>query len=280
MRTMKKEVSHAFEGIVRSHYKKHGRHTLPWRPPTLKLRGIDAPYKILVSEVMLQQTQVDRVIPKYASFIKRFPTFQALGRAKTADVVREWQGLGYNRRALNLKKAAEVVVQKYNGKLPRDFDALVSLPGVGPYTAGALLSFIWNEPISFIETNIRTVFIHHFFQRKKKVSDVEIENKIVETLDVENPREWYWALMDYGAYLKKTLPNPSRKSAHHVPQKPFKDSYRQLRGNILKLVSQKNVSEKTLFTKIKRKPVEIRDALNTLAKEGFIKRRGKNISLA
>lgn len=168
---------------------------------------------------MLQQTQVDRVIPKYAQFLKTFPNWNALARAPQKKVLRAWQGLGYNRRALFVRRAAQTVVQKYGGALPRDFSALASLPGVGPYTAGALLAFIWNEPMVFIETNIRAVFLHHFFPQKagrlpaQKITDAELLPLITETLDLKNPRVWYWALMDYGAYLKKTLPNPrDRKS--------------------------------------------------------------------
>ena len=228
---------------------------------------------------MLQQTQVDRVVLKYTTFTKKFRNFKDLAHAPTADVLREWQGLGYNRRALNLQRCAKEIVQKYNGKLPSSYVELLSLPGIGPYTAGAVMAFAHNKPIACIETNIRAVFIHHFFSPTKKVSDKELLPLIEQTLDIENPREWYWALMDYGSYLKKTLPNPARQSAHHAKQKPFKNSNRQLRGSILKIVSQKNISEKTLFTNIQRKPIEIRRALTTLEKEGFIKKKGKNISL-
>jgi A/G-specific adenine glycosylase len=277
-----------FQKIVWTYSKKNGR-ALPWRPPTLKLRRdkktLD-PYKVLVSEVMLQQTQVDRVIPKYISFIKKFKNFEQLANTKTSEVIQAWQGLGYNRRALNLQRCAKEVVQKHNGKLPDSYYELISLPGIGPYTAGAIMAFAYNKPVACIETNIRSVFIAHFadLRRLKRESTQMIHDKellplIEQTLDTQNPREWYWALMDYGSYLKKTLPNPSRHSTHHTQQKPFKNSNRQLRGNILKLVSQKNISEKKLFTKIKRKPIEIRSALTALTKEGFIKRSGTNISL-
>lgn len=267
-----------FQKKVWGYYKKHGR-DLPWRPPMLKLRKADSAYKILVSEVMLQQTQVDRVLPKYKAFLKRFPSFRALANAKTADVIREWQGLGYNRRALNLKRAAEIVMREHSGKLPRDFDTLTSLPGVGPYTAGALLTFIWNEPMVFIETNIRTVYLHTFFKNKKHIPDTAIENKIAETLDAKNPREWYYALMDYGAHLKKTLGNQNKRSKHYTKQSAFKGSHRELRGNILKLLAEKPRMEKDIASHTKRKLSDVRATLSTLTKEGFIKKSRTHYTL-
>jgi len=269
----------AFQKKIWSYYKKHGRN-LPWRPPTLKLRGMNISYKILVSEVMLQQTQVDRVIPKYELFVKKFGSFKVLANAKTADVIRAWQGLGYNRRALSLKRAAEIVMREYHGKLPRDFKKLVALPGVGPYTAGALLTFIWNEPMVFIETNIRTVYLHEFFKNKKNVSDTAIENKIAETLDPKNPRGWYYALMDYGAHLKKTLGNQNKRSKHYTKQSVFKGSNRELRGSILKLLAEKSRTEKQITREMKRPQIETRRALEALAAEGFITKRGTQFSLA
>ncbi len=262
-----------FQKIVWKYYKKYGRHTLPWR----KTRD---PYRILVSEIMLQQTQVDRVIPKHKEFLKRFPSFRVLANAKTADVIRTWQGLGYNRRALNLKKAAEVVCKKYGEKLPHDHDVLISLPGVGSYTAGALLAFIWNEPMVFIETNIRTVFIRHFFQKKKNVSDADIENKIIETLDEKNPREWYWALMDYGAHLKKTVGNQNTRSRQYTKQPKFAGSNRQLRGAIISLLAKKSISEKEIIVRTKRKTTDVQRALSALSSEGFVKKCGVKFSLA
>jgi len=225
-----------FRKTVLDFYKKHGRHGLPWRSPSLKFRrtkGELNPYRILVSEVMLQQTQVDRVIPYYKKFLKTFPTSQALADASLGDVLRAWQGLGYNRRAKMLHETAKAITMIYHSKFPREYDALVALPGVGEYTAHAVRVFAFNEPEVLIETNIRTVFIHHFFPRSRSVTDKEIVRYIVQTLDRKNPRVWYAALMDYGAHLKKTVPNPSRKSAHHLRQKPFKGSDREIRGALL-----------------------------------------------
>lgn len=275
----------AFQKKIWSYYKKHGRN-LPWRPPTLKLRGMNISYKILVSEVMLQQTQVDRVIPKYELFVKKFGSFKVLANAKTADVIRAWQGLGYNRRALSLKRAAEIVMREYHGKLPRDFKKLVALPGVGPYTAGALLTFIWNEPMVFIETNIRSVYITHFadvrrLKRKStQIHDKELLPLIEKTLDKKNPREWYYALMDYGAHLKKTLGNQNKRSKHYTKQSVFKGSNRELRGSILKLLAEKSHTEKQIARETGRSQIETRRALEALAAEGFITKRGTTFSLA
>jgi A/G-specific adenine glycosylase len=251
-----------FQKIIRIYYKNHKR-DLPWR----KTRD---PYKIFVSEVMLQQTQAERVIPKYKSFLKKFPTVQALASAKLADVLRQWQGLGYNRRALYLKRAAEKVVKDFGGKFPKDVKTLETLPGVGPATAGDVVIFAWNMPAVVIETNIRSVFIHFFFKGKGKVADKEIMPLVEKTLkgeNAKNPREWYYALFDYGVYLKKTL-NPGRRSAHHIRQSPFKGSYREKRGHILRSVLQTTkLPERSIAKK------EMRKILSGLERDGFIKKR-------
>jgi A/G-specific adenine glycosylase len=183
---------------------------------------------------MLQQTQATRVVPKYEAFLRHFSTARALAEAPLGDVLRAWQGLGYNRRAKYLHEAAKSVMIYHSGRIPRSYEDLRALPGVGDYTARAVRAFAFNEPEVFIETNIRAVFIHHFFPKKKKVSDKELLPYMVASLDRKNPRRWYSALMDYGSYLKQTMPNPSRRSAHHVRQSKFKGSDREIRGAILK----------------------------------------------
>lgn len=224
---MKNTTIPQFRQKVLRHYKKEGRHTLPWR----KTRNA---YRILVSEIMLQQTQVDRVIPKYNAFISRFPTVRVLARAPLADVLTYWSGLGYNRRAIYLKRLAEAVVRDYNGVIPLDITTLQSLPGIGPYTARAVATFSKDVPYIFIETNIRSVFIHEFFPHTKKVEDKDLVPYIEKALLKKSPREWYWALMDYGSYLKKTKKNPSRTSASYTKQSTFKGSVREVRGALLK----------------------------------------------
>ncbi len=262
-----------FKKVVWSHYRTHGRHSLSWR----KTRN---PYRILVSEVMLQQTQVDRVIPKYRSFIKKFPTFKALASASLQSVLVEWKGLGYNRRALGLKRAAEAVVKEYGGKLPRDYASLLKLPGIGPYTAHAVRAFTWNEPDVFIETNIRSVYIHHFFPKSKKVDDAKLFPLIEETLDTKKPREWYYALMDYGTYLKKTVGNTSRKSSSYSRQSKFKGSHRELRALVLhEVAKRKRSTVPDIARAIAKEKAEVASTVAELAKEGFVVHTGRIVSV-
>ncbi|MBI2109048.1 MAG: A/G-specific adenine glycosylase [Parcubacteria group bacterium] len=271
-----------FQKIIYAHYKKHGR-KLPWRPPALKLRKdkILNPYKILVSEVMLQQTQVSRVIKKYPLFIKEFKTGRALARAPLSKVLSVWSGLGYNRRAKFLHHAAKKIIEKHAGVLPRDAETLMTLPGVGPGTAGAVMAFAFNTPSIFIETNIRSVFIHYFFPKRKKVSDKEILQLIKKTIDNRNVRDWYYALMDYGVMLKEKHKNPSRKSAHYVEQSPFKNSNRQVRGEILKLLTQhKSIPKQKIKKYIKGNQKYINSALEQLLKEKFIRIKNNVVTLA
>jgi A/G-specific adenine glycosylase len=252
-----------FKKTVWVYYRRSGR-DLAWRHTA-------DPYRILVSEIMLQQTQVLRVAPYYKKFIKRFPDFASLAKAKTADVLRSWQGLGYNRRALALQKLAKLVAEQHHGKLPRDRAALESLPGIGPYTAGAIRTFAFNDPEIFIETNIRRVFIHFFFPKKKKVHDDEIKKLIARTLDSKNPKKWYWALMDYGAMLGATaVKNPNRRSAHYAKQSRFAGSDRELRGKILRLaLAHKKISVQEIVARIPEPQKRIQKIMQALEKEGF-----------
>lgn len=215
-------------GIVYGHYRRH-RRELPWRETR-------DPYAVLVSEVMLQQTQVERVAGKFGEFLAAFPDFSALASAPLQQVLACWQGLGYNRRAVSLKRCAEAVMERWGGELPASAEVLQTLPGVGPYTARAVAAFAFDLPTVFIETNIRAVFIHLLFPGAEKVHDRELLPLVEASLDREQPREWYSALMDYGAFLKREHPNPSRRSAHHVHQAPFKGSNREVRGRLLKAV--------------------------------------------
>ena len=234
------------------------------------------PYCIVVSEVMLQQTQVDRVAIKYPEFIKRFPTFASLAKASVADVLGAWQGLGYNRRALNLKKLAEEVMKQYKGKLPEDPILLDELPGIGKATASSIAAFAFNAPVAFIETNIRRVYIHFFFADEKNVHDSNILAAVRRMLDTDNPREWYWALMDYGSMLASAVKNPNRKSAHYAKQPKFEGSLRQVRGAVLKLlVEHKKCSVATAVKETAKPADRINEALASLEKDGFIVRRGK-----
>lgn len=214
---------------------------------------------------MLQQTQVDRVIPKYKSFLKQFPTAQSLARSSLASVLRQWQGLGYNRRAKYLHEAAKLWPKGETLRSGSQGFALEQLPGVGPYTANAVRVFAYNEPRVLIETNIRAVFIHHLFPKSKKVPDERLLPLIAVVAKNKNPREWYAALMDYGSYLKSTHPNPSRRSKHHTTQSKFKGSDREIRGAILRAVLNKQPLTKLPFDK-KR----VRAQIVALKKEGLI----------
>ncbi|MDO8516269.1 MAG: A/G-specific adenine glycosylase [bacterium] len=275
----------SFRRAVWKYYKAHGR-DLPWR----KTRN---PYNILVSEIMLQQTQVERVIPKYRTFLKRFPDFKTLARAPLRNVLSEWQGLGYNRRAVSLHRLATIVIREHKGVLPCETDKLIALPGVGTYTANAVRAFSWNLPGICLETNVRTAFIHAFFPRTKKVDpvrgkipkvsaaprerasngvdDKRIEAQVVKTLDIKNPREWYWALMDYGAMIKREHGNFSRQSQHYTKQTRFEGSFRQVRSTVLKTVLEKPVKLPELVRKVKKDKVLIEKALRALLREGAIK---------
>lgn len=263
----------AFVHTVLTYWRSHGRHDLPWRKT-------HDPYRILVSEVMLQQTQVSRVMKKYEEFLDAFPTVKALTEASTADLLSVWTGLGYNRRALFLKRAAEAIVRDYKGTFPRDAHTLEALPGIGQSTRGALLAFAFNIPTVFIETNIRAVFIHAFFPHARNVSDATILPLIEKTLDQKNPRDWYYALMDYGVYLKETLPNPSRKSRHHVRQSAFKGSNREVRARILRFilaVGARGRTESEIRKHIGDTPHDVSKNIAALVAEGFIKKNKKRL---
>ena len=257
-----------FQKLIYDHYRRNGR-ALPWR----KHRN---PYRILLSELMLQQTQVARVIEKYRQFLHRFPDIESVVRAPLRAILEQWQGLGYNRRALALKNLVVICVDRHEGRIPSTIEALKALPGVGAATAGAVCAFAFNKPAVFVETNIRTVFIHHFFQDREGVTDSEILPLVEQTLDAKQPRQWYYALMDYGVALKERHVNPSRRSAHYTKQSPFEGSLRQVRGMILRaLVKQPGISEPALVKEINRDAEMVRHCLRQLRTEGFIVKKGK-----
>jgi A/G-specific adenine glycosylase len=262
-----------FRDIIYRHYRAHQR-VMPWRQT-------HNPYHILVSEIMLQQTQVDRVMGNYGEFLARFPDFETLAQAPWPEVLAVWQGLGYNRRALALKRLAQEVVENWGGTLPMSKEDLRSLPGIGPATAGAVLAFAFEQPVAFIETNIRRVFLHFFFTGEEGVTDREILPLVAETLDWKRVREWYYALMDYGAGLKGSFPNPNRRSAHYARQSPFNGSNREVRGLILKVLLGKPVfSVEELARAMRISPDRTGTALQQLLAEGFVVRDGDRLCLA
>jgi len=237
---------------------------MPWR-------DTHDPFAIVVSEIMLQQTQVDRVREKYTAFIARFPDFRSLAEAPLADVLALWQGLGYNRRAIALKSIAAIVTNEFAGRLPDPVEVLKKLPGIGHATASSIAAFAFNMPTVFIETNIRRVFIHHFFHDCTEVHDAEILPLVQKTLDRKNPREWYYALMDYGTSLKKSVPNPNRRSRHYAKQSKFEGSTRQRRGAILRLVLLRGeCSERTIAAHLSLPPEQVRTILSRMVAEGLL----------
>jgi A/G-specific adenine glycosylase len=262
-----------FQTTIWDYYKKN-RRVFSWRETK-------NPYHILVSEIMLQQTQTSRVVPKYKVWLKKFPNWHALAKANLRDVLIAWQGLGYNRRALALKRTAEIITHKYKGRFPTDYKKILDLPGIGHYTAGAVLAFSYNIPLPIIETNIRTVFIHFFFKNKKSVRDENILLLVEKTLDERNPRDWYYALMDYGAMLKETKNISHRQSTHYHRQSPFKGSNRELRSSILKFITKNDkVTEKQITTEMKNSSIKVKENLKNMTVEGFIQKSGSYYIIA
>ena len=257
----------AFRKKIYDHYRAQGR-DLPWR----KTRN---PYRILISEIMLQQTQVERVLQKYKEFLSAFPDVPSLAAAPLAKLLTVWSGMGYNRRALALRALAQKVMDEHRGELPSEPDALLALPGVGPYTAGAVAAFAFNKPVVFMDTNIRRVYIHEFFHGRENIRDEELFPLVEQTLDTADPRKWYNALMDYGAMLKKEHGNPNRKSAHYAKQGPFVNSNRQVRGEILKLlVKEALLTGAQIVKKTGMDAERVKKNIGQLEAEGFVKKKG------
>jgi len=221
---------------------------------------------------MLQQTQTERVIKKYQPFLDRFPTFKSLAEAPLGEVLQLWQGLGYNRRALGLKKTAEFVHREFDDSLPDDPETLITFPMIGPGTVGSLQAFVFRKPVAFIETNIRRVILFFFFQDEEYVKDAEVLRVVEQVLDTQDPRHWYYALMDYGVHLKYAVPNPNRRSAHYRTQAPFENSNRQIRGALLRLITAEGpLSKQKLCGELDRFEDErITLCLEELEREGFI----------
>ncbi|MBN2056357.1 A/G-specific adenine glycosylase [bacterium] len=253
-----------FRTIVFTWYRENGRR-FPWR------EHMD-PYAVLVSELMLQQTQAHRVAPKYDAFLARFPTFEALAAASLEEVLSTWRGLGYNRRALSLKRIAHVVVHQYGGRLPDDPGELIKLAGIGPATAASICAFAFNKPVVFLETNIRAVLIHVFCNDRAVVADTELMELAGRVFPGHSARDWYNALMDLGSALKKLLPNPSRRSAGHRRQEPFRGSRREIRGTVLRLLlaAERDLRQTELAVRAAVTPAVLASVVEDLAREGFL----------
>ncbi len=235
---------------------------MPWREDP-------SPYKVWVSELMLQQTQVSRVIPKFLAFMQRFPTVNSLAESSLADVLVLWSGLGYNRRAKFLWQAALEVSLRFDGQLPQTQKELVSLPGIGPNTAAAILNYAYEIATPFVETNIRTVYFHHFFDGHDGVDDKELLEVVERTQDSEHPREWYWALMDYGSSLKTTVGGRLDMSKHYKKQSPLAGSPREMRGRIIRELTLNSLSEEALKRAVDADE-RFEPAIKDLNREGMI----------
>lgn len=258
-----------FRRRVRSFYRAHGRRDLPWRITR-------DPWLILVSEMMLQQTQVPRVLAAYGPFVERFPRPVALARAPLRETLAAWSGLGYNRRAKYLRETAAIIADRLRGRIPAEPDELVRLPGIGPASAGAIAAFAFDRPVAFIETNIRAVYLHEYFPGRAGIADGEIMPHVERTLDRRDPRTWYYALMDYGVHLKRTAGNPARRSAHHARQSPFEGSTRQARGLIVRSLTGRPLTGDDLARLTGMAPERLMPLLERLSAEGLIgKRRGR-----
>jgi A/G-specific adenine glycosylase len=256
---------------VYRYFAAHGR-VFSWR-------ATREPYHVFVSEIMLQQTQTGRVEEKFPPFIAAFPTVERLAAAPFAAVMRSWQGLGYNRRAIFLHKAAREMVDRFGGSVPRTVDDLESLPGVGPATARSIAAYAYGLPVVFIETNIRTVFIHEFFNGRSGVTDGEIWPLVDRTLDRKDPGKWYNALMDYGVMLKEKHPNPGRRSAHYTRQSPFAASDRKIRGQIIRLLSgTASLTRESLYALTGAPASRVDRCVTALVGEGFLSVRRKDSS--
>jgi A/G-specific adenine glycosylase len=261
-----------FKSEIYRYYLNRGRQ-FSWREKI-------SPYRVLVSEMMLQQTQTSRVAAKFDPFMRAFPGFAELASAPFSDVLRFWKGLGYNRRAKYLHDSARLVVDDYAGKLPGDPQILVRFPGIGKATAASICVFAFNVPLAFIETNIRTVFIHFFFADHSQVADRDVLPLVEKTLDTDNPRQWFYALMDFGVMLKKQVGNVGRKSRHYQKQSPFAGSDRQVRGQILQQLLDHQSVEITQLSGSLEQPVErLQPLIEALRLEGLVQERDGILSL-
>ncbi|MDO8505346.1 MAG: A/G-specific adenine glycosylase [bacterium] len=289
---MAKPTVKQFQNRIWTYYKKNAR-DLPWRhaerAKSHAKRGgaYYDPYRVLISEIMLQQTQVSRVLKKYPEFLRAFPNFLALARAPLSKVLRLWQGMGYNRRAVALRSIAKIVTKEYGGRLPNDLEVLEQLPGIGHYTARAVVCFAVGTCEPFLETNIRRVFIHFFHSRGKNISDQTLLIDLKRTQPSKRQREWYLALMDYGAMLGQKRENANRRSRHYRKQSKFEGSNRQLRGMIVKMLVENKIMDKKAIIKgvaetfrlrnnlrrLKPAATTLHTILATLTKEGFIIKR-------
>lgn len=255
-----------FQQMIFSWWETH-RRDLPWR-------HTHDPYKIMISEIMLQQTQVFRVLPKYTEFIEVWPRVQNLAQASPADVLRLWKGMGHNRRALYLHKSANVIVEDYHGKFPENEKELSKLPGLGIYTARAILVFAYKQNVACVDTNIRQIITHFFYNDIPQKPSV-IQEVADQLVPVGKSWEWHQALMDYGAIELSKLNRPESRAKK--PSIPFKQSNRFFRGRIIDELRNNNITESYLINKFQRSYNKsshyTKDFIIQLEKEGLLIRK-------
>ncbi len=268
MKKIPKKKVLMLRGRILRFYRLHGR-KLPFRDTT-------DPYKIAVAEIMLQQTQVDRVVPVYLAWIKKWPNWRSLSHATNKQLLGMWSGLGYNRRAINLGKLAKSVVHAYGGKFPDDPRLLQQLPGIGPYTANALLIFAFNKPLITVDTNIRRVILHEL-NLPASTSLRRIEQVAWQLLPRRRSRDWHNALMDYS---RLALPNRIERIPALSKQSKFEGSLRQIRGEIVRqLIQHKYITISSVANKLNRTAEDVIKAANGLQKDGVATRIREKISL-
>lgn len=264
---------------------------MDWRPKKRDTKVVLDPYRILVSEIMLQQTQVDRVRTKFAEFILRFPDVSMLARAPLRDVLRLWSGLGYNRRAKYLHQAAKAVVSEHDGKFPRDFTKLQALPGIGRSTAAAIMAFAWNEPYPMIDTNLRRILVRSFFDGNIP-SDAVLFDFAQAMIPTGRGRAWNYAMLDLGAMVCTARRHSDAcpmfdfhgdvdDFVYKKPQSKFKGSKRSYRGALLKaLVAEGTLSRKAAEAFFADTPYDGKAAIDELLEEGILAKHKNNITLA
>jgi A/G-specific adenine glycosylase len=250
------------------------------------------PYRVLVSEIMLQQTQADRVAPAFARFVQRFPTVTALADAPRADVLRAWGTLGYNRRAVALSEAARAIVREHDGRVPKDIEALRRLPGLGPYTAAAVASLGHGAAVAAVDVNVRRVVSRmRLGVDAGGVSEAEASSAAQSWLDTDDPGAWNQALMDLGrdvcrpeprcdacplvaacAWHRAGRPATDRGRRIRGRQSRFEGSFRQVRGGVVAVlrVTTGWTTVRLMARRLGRDPEEVGRAVSALSSEGLI----------
>ena len=259
MTTLTPEKIQQVRRQILGYYRREGRN-LPFRNTT-------DPYKIAVAEIMLQQTQVDRVVPKYATWVKKWPSWRALAKATNRELLTMWSGLGYNRRALYLGQMARTIIEQHSGVLPQDPDILRTLPGIGPYTSRAILIFAFNQPLVTIDTNIRRVLITKI-GLPHSISVIALEKIAQQILPPHRSRDWHNALMDYGAVVLTARKSGVKPLSR---QSKFAGSQRQIRGEIIRqLTTKKRINLASVSKKLGRSVDDVRTAAKGLADDRMI----------